>query len=157
MLPFVSIRTAWAPAVLQPTSMLPLAPTARPADEHWAGPPGVEANLKSFPTVPSVLISATPPWSPANDGTEMKKEPVFGFQTGCSRPSAAAAPGIVMLVLEIVTGAFPAVVLQIVPFAFPAFVWNKVPKAGASALFGSSTCPIAGEYSSISTRLASAV
>src|SRR5450631_1037130 len=101
-------RTAWPEP--QPTKRLPLVPSARPVDPHVAGPPAIDANLVNAPTVPSVLISAMPPWSPPNDGTEMKKLPVFGSHTDCSRPSAGPAPGITMGEWAMETGMEPLVV-----------------------------------------------
>src|ERR1700730_15566952 len=70
----------------------------------------------------------------------MKKLPVLGFHTGCSRPSAGPAPGMLMWPWAIETGEVPLVVLK------------RGPNAGASALFAARTCWVSGEYAISSTR-----
>src|SRR6185437_9914790 len=87
-------------------------------------------------TVPSVLISATPPGPVVpNCGTEMKKELVAGFHTDCSSPPVAS-PGMTM---------WPCTMAPLLAF-------TSVPNAGVSALLATSTRLAEGEYDISSTR-----
>ena len=66
----------------------------------------------------------------------MKKDPVAGFHTDCSRPSVGAAPGMTMCPCTMA----------------PVLAFTSVPNAGASALLATSTRLAEGEYAISSTR-----
>jgi hypothetical protein len=87
--------------------------------------------LKVCRTWPVVLISATPPGLlvPLNTGTEMKKVPVFGSQTDCSRPPPAGVLGMTMLPLTI----------------RPVLALISVPNGAVSALLATSSRLVDGE------------
>ena len=131
------------PMALQPTNMLPLAPTAVPAGEQPAATmAGSLAKLNVFRTWPVVLIWATPPGSVVvlfNCGIETKNVPVFVFHAGCSMPPVGD-PALGRRDSDLVIGErWCPPGKRRVAGAVPAVVLKRFPYAGVSALLAART------------------
>ena len=138
-------RIACVPTLPQPTSMLPLPPTASPVGEHDEMPMVPKSIVRR--TVPVVLISATPPGLlvPANAGIETKNVPVVRIPCRLLHAAGRDPP--------LVCGDGDRGLAVRATGGCPFVVEKRFPYAGVSALLAARTCSVEGEKAISSTRV----